>query len=413
MAPDLGFIQINPHTVEVVLPFDEFIDEVQVIGGFGSAADHPWGVVSLDDNGLDSRVLMHLRDFPASAVVPGGGTDSVFTVTGGRVLLRFDTLVGTLLQPVNVDLFAVAEDWHTPSVTWEVAVDTASDRTAWTQPGGGVLTSIGSAVFDIHRAQTEEDAAFVDTVSVPLDSAAAADLADPSSGVTGILLAVADPGSFVYLLDAAVVFKARPSIEPDSIMELTVENEDLTFMLDPQPAPPGGALRVGGTPSWRSIITMSIPRMVDGTPEVCGAPGCQVDLGNVVLNAAELILTTRQTQSPFEPQDTTRMDLREVLKPELLPKSPLGGALSPIFERLEPDLFSDQAGTTVFLALTNMVREILATSSGTETEFQVTIALLSVIEPDQVGFATFEGAGSAGAPALRLLYTVANDVGLP
>ena len=112
-------------------------------------------------------------------------------------------------------------------------------------------------------------------------------------------------------------------------------------------------------------------------------------------------------------QDTTRLDLREVLKPELLPKSPLGGALSPIFERLEADLFADQAGTTVFLALTDMVREILSTASGTETEFEVSIALLSIIEPDQVGFASFEGAGGAGAPALRLLYTVANDVGLP
>jgi hypothetical protein len=41
------------------------------------------------------------------------------------------------------------------------------------------------------------------------------------------------------------------------------------------------------------------------------------------------------------------------------------------------------------------------------------MSLLSAIEPLMVGFASFEGGGGAGAPALRLLYTIANDVGLP
>jgi hypothetical protein len=42
-----------------------------------------------------------------------------------------------------------------------------------------------------------------------------------------------------------------------------------------------------------------------------------------------------------------------------------------------------------------------------------TIVLLSALEPSMIGFASFEGAGGPGAPALRLLYTIANDVGLP
>ena len=38
-APDLGFFQVDAHTVEVLIPFDDFAGEVQVFGGYGSAAD--------------------------------------------------------------------------------------------------------------------------------------------------------------------------------------------------------------------------------------------------------------------------------------------------------------------------------------------------------------------------------------
>ena len=41
------------------------------------------------------------------------------------------------------------------------------------------------------------------------------------------------------------------------------------------------------------------------------------------------------------------------------------------------------------------------------------VALFHVPEPLTIGFASFEGAGGAGAPALRLLYTIANPVALP
>ncbi len=43
----------------------------------------------------------------------------------------------------------------------------------------------------------------------------------------------------------------------------------------------------------------------------------------------------------------------------------------------------------------------------------VSLALLSAFEPLMNGFASFEGGAGAGAPVLRLLFTVANGVGLP
>ena len=51
IAPDLGFLQINPLTTEVLIPYEDFVDEVQVFGGYGSAADLGYGAIALDFGG--------------------------------------------------------------------------------------------------------------------------------------------------------------------------------------------------------------------------------------------------------------------------------------------------------------------------------------------------------------------------
>ena len=162
-------------------------------------------------------------------------------------------------------------------------------------------------------------------------------------------------------------------------------------------------------------MTLSLPRTVDGTAEACGGTaGCQVDLTEVDLNLAELVLTSRESEPAFQPQDVTLMDVRQVLKPELLPKSPLGEQVLQSEKALSPALFSIQGGTPVSVSVTDLVREILVIGAETGTVPVTPIVLFSSPEPNMIGFASFEGGGGAGAPALRLLYTIiANDVGLP
>ena len=407
-APDLGFLQVDPRTVEVLIPYADFVDEVQVFGGYGSAADLGHGAVALDFGGLNARTLVHLGGFPTTAEVPG-----TLTFVGGRVVIVFDTVTGTLDTPVDVALFDVREDWHPPTVTWEVTVDTAGDRRPWTQPGGGLTTLIGAATFDAFILEAEDPgAAKVNTVSIAIDSAVVAALGDPASGTIGLLLAAAEPGVILDVVDMRLVLTAVPSTMPDTVLELSVPAVDLVFMTDPVPAAPVGWLRVGGAPSWRSVITMTIPRTVEGTADLCGTPGCQVDLTEVEVNLAELVLTTRQPD-PFQPRIATAMDIRRVLNPELLPKSPLGETLVPFTSVFLPELFSAQAGTPVSLSVTELVGGILSVAAQTDTVAVTSIVLLSVAEPNMIGFASFEGGGDPGAPALRLLYTIANDVGLP
>ena len=417
-APDLGFLQIDPRTVEVVIPYEDFVQEIQVFGGYGSANDFGGGVVALDLDGLNARTLVHLLDYPTSVVVRGtdgvARTDTDITFVGAHVLVQFDTVVGTAAFPAEVGVSAATENWHLPSVTWEAAVDTAGDRRLWAQAGGSPTTVLGVGIFDRHLAQVENiEADLVDTVSIAIDSAGAAILTDPARALDGLVLSSTEAGTRLDVLDVSLILSTVPSTKPDTTIFVLVPMQDLVFITDPIPPPPTGWLRVGGTPSWRSVITMLMPRSVDGTAELCGTPGCQVDLTDVDLNLAELVLTSRQTEPAFQPRASMTIDVRPVLVPELLPKSPLGESLVPIVERLPPELFSGEAGSAVRLAVTDMVRNILASGPKTDTEPDVSMALFSVVEPNLLGFGSFEGGGGAGAPVLRLVFTVANEVRLP
>ena len=401
IAPDLGFLQIDPRTVEVFIPYDDFVDDVEVFGGYRSAADLRYGVVARDFGGLDARTLVHLTDFPS---------EDELKVVGGRVVLVFDTVRGTIATPVSLEVFDVKEDWDAASVTWGVAVDTAGDRRSWTQPGGGATTSLGVESYDVFRFRQADDlAALVDSVSIPIDSSEVAAL-EGRTGERALLVAATQSGASLRLISMKLVLTIVLDSSPDVTSEVEIPTRDVSYITDPLPAAPLGWLRVGGAPSWRSVITMSLPESVDGTAELCGTVGCQIDLREVDLNLAELVLTTRATESAFQPQDTTRMDFRRVLNPDLLPKSPLGQSLAPFVKNIPPGLFSVQAGTRVGISLTNFLAGSLSADDETGT---VSLALLSAFEPLMNGFASFEGGAGAGAPVLRLLFTVANGVGLP
>ena len=417
-APSIDLIQVRPQTLEVVLPFADFVQDVEVLGGFGSTADLDRGIVARDSGGLNAKTLLRFGAYPDSITVADESgvtvTDSDLTFLGGRVLVFFDTLQGTADQPVDLELFATRQPWHGLTVTWEVAVDTAGDRTSWVQPGGGAAISVGTETFyrgpgPPGEADTE---AFVNFVSVEIDSATVAAWADTSDASRGVLVTASSPGTRLTLVGASLRLDVMPSVNPDTTVEVSGGLADLSYIYDPVPQSPAGWLRVGGAPSWRSIIRLRVPRMIEGSPEICGGVGCQFDVTTADLNLAELILTSRVTEAPFEPSDTTLMDVRAVLNPERIPKSPLGDPLAVTGTTLPPQIFAEQAGSRVALSLTELVRDVF--ESGVVGDLPLsTIALLGAFEPGPLGFASFDGPGGASAPALRLVLTVGGKVGLP
>jgi hypothetical protein len=106
------------------------------------------------------------------------------------------------------------------------------------------------------------------------------------------------------------------------------------------------------------------------------------------------------------------MDIRPVLEPERMPKSPLGDPLGSQATTLPPAIFAERAGSQVALTVTGLIRGILESEGDGDLPLS-TIALLNSTEPGRFGFASFEGLGAAGAPTLRLVLTLAGQVGLP
>ena len=153
--------------------------------------------------------------------------------------------------------------------------------------------------------------------------------------------------------------------------------------------------------------------MLNGPPEVCAIVVCPFYIGksDAQVNLAELLFTARQTDPAYQLFDSLNVDLRAVVNPELLPKSPLSGQLTGAFgTTLMPDFFSSEADAQVAFPITNVVRDLMFGDSATLANAHNTIALLVRPEPNALGFASFYGPGNPKAPVLRLLLTVAGKL---
>jgi len=424
------FVQeLNPRTIEVVLPLEEFTDSVQVLGGYGLLATMGRGVLADDFQGLNSRVLIRFGTYPDSVRIFSSTTgivafDKDHTFVGGRLVLFFDTIQGVALGPVRVDAAATQQEWDVRTANWEVAVDTAGLRTEWVQPGGGNTLPIGSGIYDRQFDRPEGDTLpFNDSLSIAMDSAQIAAWEDATDASRGALISLDDPTRRIVLEAARLRLSIRPSEEflasgefPDSVREETAFGGESTFIYDPLPGPPTEGLRVGGAPSWRTVLSLNVPRVLTGPPEVCAIVTCPFNVAEsgAQLNLAELVLTTREGLPAYQLFDTLNVDVRPVVSPELLPKSPLGGQLAGAFGvSVRPEMFAEEAGTKVAFPLTGLINGLLLGDPITFAATPSTIAFLTVIEPRSLGFASFHGPGSPDAPTLRLLLTVAGKLTLP
>jgi len=164
-------------------------------------------------------------------------------------------------------------------------------------------------------------------------------------------------------------------------------------------------------PAWRTVFTMNMPKSLDGPPELCQLVQCPLTLTPESLISASLVLTTQAPPPAFRPTDSLRLDVRPVLEPSRLPKSPLGASLVGIFGvQLIPESFGEEAGAEVEIPLGLYVERLIAGNNDSDVEVPPTLALLSSFEPLSLYFAVFEGPDSPARPELRLLLTLADEV---
>lgn len=401
----------SPITITVEIPWSEFASNLEVFGGYGSAEEIGQGVLAEDFAGtLDARTLMRIGSYPRVATVQdttgASRPDSTLTFLGGRFVAFFDTIESTNTAPVTLALGAMTEEWDQTTASWDFAVDTINDQRPWTEVGGGPVTAIAQAIWDPAAGDT---AVFV------LDSAQVAAWADTTDLSVGARIEILDAGERLTLTRGVVRLDARPSSNPDTIIELSAVARGSTFIYSPFPQPPPDGVRIGGAPSWRTILDLDVPAIIDGIPEFCAVVACPHTLTPGEISYAALVLTSRTTEAAFQPTDSIRLDVRPVLNRSAMPKSPLGASLiASLFGRsVAPEAFGSAPGLEIEIPFTGFARDRLRGTDAAGNPTPETLALLSVIEPFSITFASFEGPQSAAEPYLRLVLTIGPPVELP
>jgi hypothetical protein len=402
-----GLLPVEPITIEIRLPWEQFATQLQVFGGFGRPSDIGTGLIANAFRGMDARTLGHWELLEPTVLVPdSSGTlvDSPVRIRSGRVVVFFDSLNTRPSQPVTVSANRTRTQWDFRTATWLLAVDSTGARVPWAEPGGGPAIQVSQGVWDPIPS---------DSLVLPVDSATVHAWTDTLFTERGFRIDMVTPDQRVQVNSALLRYDVVPTVDPDTLITREVLTSDFTFIYTPEPTPPAQGLRVGGAPAFRSIVHMQTPTVLTGPPDVCAALGCPFVLTPERINHASLVLQTRPSNPlAFQPWDSLRVDVRAVLSPEHLPKSPLGPSLAGIQGKaLAPALFSTPQLVTI--PLTGFVRTQLAGEQPDGLPPPSAVALLAFLEPAAVYFGSFAGPGEAGAPVLRLIVTNAPVVELP
>jgi hypothetical protein len=406
-----GDVPAEPVSVEVLIPWSDFASNLAVFGGYGSPAELGEGVIANAYEGtLTAHTLVDFLSYPTVATVRDAtGTlrpDSSLTYVGGRLVAFFDTIASTNTGPVTLGLGALQSEWNERTASWTLSVDTINNQQPWPEPGAGPVVDFGTAVWDPAEG---DSAVFV------LDSAMVAAWADTLGFSSGARLELIDPGSRLTLRNAALRVDSRPTLDPDTIVELFPATDRLTFVYDPFPTPPADGVRIGGAPAWRTILDVGLPQTLDGPPAFCAVVSCPHTLEPGEISYAALVLTSRASEAAFQPTDSILLDVRPVFSRAAMPKSPLGTSLTGGAQgRAVPAAaFGSAPGVTVEIPFTSYARDLLRGEDEAGNPAPPTLALLSVFEPYSIAFASFEGPGSASEPMLRLVLTIGPPVELP
>ena len=400
-------VPVEAVSFEVVLPFEAFGSNLRVFGGFGSPAELPYAVLAHEYEGeLEARALIGMRPYPTAATVTdstgASRPDSSLTFVGGRIVAWFDTLTSVYDGPVDLALGTLDHPWHFGTATWQVAVDSISGYQEWPEEGAGPVTPLVSGTWDPAEA---------DSVVFELDSAAVALWADTAAAAQGFRFDALTPGVRLETSIVRLFLSTRPSSNPDTLVDLLVQQRFRTFVYKPVLEAPESEMRVGGVPAWRTVFDMDFPAALDGPEELCQSVGCPLTLKPEMINSAYLSLKTDTTTAAFRPSDSLRVDIREILQPERLPKSPLGNSLSGSFGvPFAPELFGESAGSRVEIPLGPYVSDLIAAKSQPELVVPGTLVLLSVFEPQSLPFATFIGSAGGDGPEIRMIITVGQGV---
>ncbi len=413
-SDDGDLIPVDAVTVEVHLPFASFARDLRSFSGFGSPADVPVTVLAHQWEGeLESRALMRFDSLPDWIAVrlPGSSStsvhaDSMYQPVSGKVILRLDTL-GLGVESFELEAGAVLTPWDSETANWEVASDTvgAVSPSPWPEPGGGPVRSLTSATW----SPVDGDSLVLDIDSLTVTEWAEDDRSDRGLRVRGLT-----KGTRLRVMGVDLRVLARSSINPDTLVEVTAELDRGTVIYSPSPETSLDVLQIGGAPADRTTFRMELPSSVDAGVEVCAKVHCPLELRADRILFASLVLHTHTTLSPgFAPASSIAVEVRPVLSPERLPRSPLSAPVNPGAVGLAPEFFSSETETLYEIPMTGYLRTLLQPDLGGGVAPSPTLTLLVRPEPSGLEVLSFYGVGTQLEPYLRLILTVSDGVPLP
>ncbi len=398
---DVVTFPVTVVTSEVRLPADQFARAIQVLGGFGRASDVAIPLVATEfgDEGLEARTLVRFGPIRRSASVRDSTgttvTDSNLTLVGGRAVVHFDTLAAPS-GPVTLSAAVMRERWDPASATYVHAVDTIGEQTPWGRIGGGETTPLSTAVWD--PAESDSALFVVDTLTIR-------EWEDSDNVSRGMLMQMVTPGARVKVRSVNLVMDALPSVRADTMVTTDTYSEHLTFIYNPVPTLPEGALQVGGAPAWRTIFEMELPDSLPVAGEVCASSRCSLPLTADGVTLAALVLTPGPTGASLRPTDTLFVDARPVHSPEYLPRAPLGQSVNFPMLRVPPEVFVDGGGNAVEIPITSFVKDLLRGVTEDSLPAPNTLALLAGAEPESFELMRFLGLDTNSPPVLRILVS--------
>jgi hypothetical protein len=438
-STDGDLLPVEAVTVELRLPFSEFATDFQLFDGFGSTSILPSLVLAHEWEGtVEARSLFRFLDLPLTIFVfpPGSNTtvaDSLFVPVSGEVALELDTLEVRGLPPFLLEAGVTQTPWHPPSVDWDFAVDTLGAQVPWPEPGAGPVAFAGQGEWDPNAdgggGGSESDPPLITRATIPLDSAGVTALLDTTVVGRGVRVSSLSPESRFRVRSAELVVRVRSSVNPDTIVAITVGVRSVALLQDPPPSLDPAAFPIGGAPAVRATFRFDLPESVPGSPAVCALVTCPVELLAERLVYAGLEFYTHEViPTGLRPIQETVIELRPVLSPESLPRSPLGFPLAcPSGECamtlpstvIEEDFFTSELGTRVDLPMTRYVRDLLRDDGSSATPVPSTLVLMNGVDPQTLlelrplQYSTFWGPGTELEPTLRLVLTVASGVSPP
>ncbi len=392
-----GLVGNHAQTFDLVLDPAEFLVSDTTYDSLGSLNEASFRMAAHEFAGsLEAHTLFLVRRPRSISYTDASNvthTDTLPALGGAKLTVVMDTIASTA-GPVDLQVVQLTESWDPSSVSWGLRYDTASVSQPWATPGG--------TTGDVLADTTWESG---DTLVIQLDSAAAQAWSDTTADGLGGMLRSTTPGARVFIRSMTLTFDVLPTQGDTVLSGGNIAGQALVAAPDAPPPGPG-ELRLGGLPTWRSLLRFlpiaDLPVPCSITSTTCTVPLSEVKINAAVLQLQPIPVGARLLERPILAQGSAVLGAPGVP----ITRSPLSGALGITRDSLRADLFDGSSASPprVTVPVTTFVQNLAnATSDSTAVPW---LALTQFGEGSSFGYAAFAAIASGNGPRLRLIVTV-------